>query len=335
MFKNRGALQEGKQPENPEVKKTKDSTRKKNRSKKALFWLLIIFLIVVGVGPWLYYFLAGESHPLYPIKLSMWTPLEKVPEGFVPPEEIYIENVPYSYIPQEKFYQINYCGVPASAVIAGFYRDNFSLEEIAKEIPAAQGGPAVISGGGTGNIVKFFQKHGYKAKSYGGSERDLKYQLSLGRPVMVMQFRNPSFIIKETNSLSQAGHSLHIRVVIGYKKINGQEYFIVHEGGIPDISTGPASPEPSLMVKTAEPELTKKLNLLIQEQEKLKSTLQNYIKTEDPASINVMAGKDYFIKREDFLAMWQNFIVHPFGLSFMDSPTPLKTNWTILVYKEK
>ncbi len=277
--------------------------------------------------------MAGETHPWYPIKLSKWTPREEIAGDFVPPEEVYL-NVPNSYTPSEKFPEIHYSGVPATTMVANFYGLNVSIEEVNKEVPSASGGFPALSGGGTGNIVKFFEKRGLKAKSYGGSERDLKYHLSKGHPLIIWQFRNPSFIIKKTNSIEQAGHSLHTRVVIGYKKINGQEYFIVHEGGLGTlldmVRRGPAPTRPEVKRAIPESEL-KEYGEYVKEQEKLKATLPNYIKTES----KVLEGRNHFIKREDFLAMWQNFILNPFNLPFTNSPTPVKPNWTVLVYKEE
>ncbi len=303
-------------------------------NKKTTVRILIAVFLVFGVAPWFYYFMAGESHPWYPIKLSMWTPIDEVPADFVPPEEVYIKNVSYFYIPVEKFLEIRYSGVPATAVVANFYGDNVSLEEVNKELSSAQWGPPLLSGGGTGNMVAFFTKRGYKAKSYGGSERDLKYHLSLGHPVIIWQFRNPTFIIKETNSIEQGGHSMHTRVVIGYKKINGQEYFIVHEGGMGTLldmaSEGPAPKVPAFGGNISESQLQAH-DKYVKEQERLKSTLPDYVET----NVSVLEGRNHFIKKEDFLAMWQNFIMNPFGLPFTASPTPFKPNWTIMAYKER
>jgi len=261
-------------------------------------------------------------------------PPEKVPDDFVPPEEVYID-VPNAYTPKEKFPEIHYSGVPATTMVANFYGLNVSLDEVNKEVPQAQWGLSTLSGGGTGNIVKFFEKRGFKAKSYGGSERDLKYHLSKGHPLIIWQFRNPSFIIKKTNSIEQAGHSLHTRVVIGYKKINNQEYFIVHEGGMGTLADmvrqGPAPTKPERGVYDIPESELIKWREYVEEQEKLKATLPSYVKTES----NVLEEKNHFIKRDDFLAMWQNFILNPFGLPFTNSPTPVKPNWTVLVYKEK
>lgn len=304
--------------------------------KKAAFWLAIIAFLIIGVMPWIYYLMAGETPSSYPIKLSKWLPPVSVPDEFIPPEEVYIKDVPYSYIPSEKREQINYSGVPAAVMVANFYGDKLSLEDVNKEVSRARWGLTSDPSG----LVGFFKKRGYKAKNYGGSERDLKYHLSLGRPVVIWQFRNQTYIIDKTNSIEQAGHSFHTRVVIGYKKIQGQEYFIVHEGGngalLDMVTKGPAPNVPSYMIPEAE-SLEKykgylpEKNKYVAEQEKLKATLPDYIKTEDI----FLEGKNHFIKRADFLAMWQNLILNPFGLPFTNSPTPTKPNFTFLIYKEK
>lgn len=86
----------------------------------------------------------------------------------------YIKDVPF--FPQEE----NYCGPSSMASVLGYWGDNVSQEEAARDIFIP-----MLKGTITVDMVNYARKRGFHASSYKGSLESLKEEINKGHPLIL------------------------------------------------------------------------------------------------------------------------------------------------------
>jgi ABC-type bacteriocin/lantibiotic exporter with double-glycine peptidase domain len=127
------------------------------------------------------------------------------------PESFYIENVPfYDYTMVEG--EFTQCMATSLAMVMRFYDNETTPDGLGNKFP--------MLGYSLNEFKDYATSKGFEIEDYESSIEDLKLKISEGKPVIVSQWYD---------SYHKWNIWGHVRVVVGYAKENGVEYFIAYD----------------------------------------------------------------------------------------------------------